>query len=142
MRQRPSGGKLEPMKGPVKALDLEYATPQPETRKKQPEAPLTFDDTIHAKKLRQKAGVTDINFDLSLNQDFIKTTEFFARGGAEEKKGQMPQPHVTLRKKEWQQALNEKDEMNQSHTSSFRQTQDPMAQTLQKWRESIAEDDS
>lgn len=62
----------------------------------------------------------------------------------------MPQPHVTLRKKEWQQALNEtlnetlndRDQMNQSHTSSFRQTQDPMAQTLQKWRESIADDDA
>ncbi len=79
MRQRPSGGKLEPMpvKGPVRALE-EYATPQPDLPKKslskelraleeyatpQPEPPkkgkskeqnhpMTFEDTIPAKKLR------------------------------------------------------------------------------------------
>lgn len=67
----------------------------------------------------------------------------------------MPMPHVTLRKKEWQgvnDAINERASMNESQYSQFRRsthgggfgdtagrpgTSDPMAQTLQKWRESI-----
>jgi hypothetical protein len=41
-----------------------------------------------------------LNFNLALNQDFIKTSEFFALNKPDHSMAAMPQPHVTLRKKE------------------------------------------
>ena len=45
--------------------------------------------------------MTEKHFNLSMNQDFIRTSEFFALNNAASKT-LMPQPHVTLRKKEGQ----------------------------------------
>jgi hypothetical protein len=50
--------------------------------------------------------VTDLNFNLSFNQEFIRTSEFFALNQPELTPKALPQPHVTLRKKEWQ-TINE-----------------------------------
>lgn len=101
---------------------------------------------VYAKQLNKKAGVTILNFNPNANLDFIRTSEFFALNNASLKTGSvMPLPHVTLRKKD-DVELEVVDEAGSRRTGTDKSgrpgTADPMASTLQKWRESRAEEDN
>ena len=72
--------------------------------------------------------MTYTNFNLALNQEFIKTSEFFALNGAQGKTV-MPLPHVTLRKKEYKDGdvrnstiMDERESMSSSRYSNFRRS--------------------
>ena len=90
---------------PVKALpeaifyDKRFSDTQPEAF------------NIYQQQLNMKAGVTEKNF----NNDFIRTSEFFALNNQNTLSNTI-QPHVTLRKKDFE------DFMRSSQTS-FRRTQ-------------------
>ncbi|CDW84931.1 kinesin motor domain containing protein [Stylonychia lemnae] len=153
LRQRPNG-KLQPMSTSSTSSfitnDQRVKSKNPKNTERQVDLNQTLDSNVSMMIKRQDTQST-----ININEEFQRTNEFFQQSNSfsSQQKIVLPNPHITMRKKNTlkgdaiavDDSVSGSQSMRRSGTGSILASnvsqQDPMAQTLQKWREQVKGED-